>query len=353
MLGLTAHSTEPTRQDGGTVTAFPAIDISFSGDHSRIPGFARAAEERGVEGFFVPEAQNDPFISLTLAATSTDRIRLGTGVAIAFARTPMTMAYSAYHLHRISGGRAILGLGPQIKPHIAYRYGMPWSHPAERMREYVLALRAIWGSWQTGEPLDFHGEFYKHTLMPPLFSPGPLEAGNPSIWLAAVGPRMVEVAATAADGLLTHPLISPSYLRDVVLSRIAQCRTDAGKLDEPYTLASMVMVTTGRTEDELRAAIAGTRRQIGFYASTPAYEPVLAHHGWSALHDEARSLTKAGRWSELADLIDDEILHTFAVVGDVDTVRSGLRDRFGGLVERLTLSLPYRIADEVILDIAS
>jgi probable F420-dependent oxidoreductase len=328
------------------------VDVSFHGDHQRIPGLARAAEERGIGGFFVPEALNDPFISLTLAATTTTRLRLGTGVAIAFARTPMTMAYSAYHLHRISGGRAILGLGTQIKPHIAYRYGMPWSRPAARMREYVQALREIWRSWQTGEPLDFRGEFYTHTLMPPLFSPGPLGFAGPPVWLAAVGPLMVDVAATVADGLLTHPLISRSYLQHAVLPRITRCRTAAGMHDEPYTLASMIMVATGRTDDELRAAVAGTRRQIGFYASTPAYEPVLAHHGWSALHEDARTLTKSGRWAELEALIDDEVLHTFAVVGELDGIRVELRERFAGLVERVSLSLPYPADDELLLAIA-
>ncbi len=328
------------------------IDVSFHGDHRRIPALARAAEERGINGFFVPEGQNDPFISLTLAATSTARLRLGTGVAIAFARTPMTMAYSAYHLHRISEGRAILGLGTQIKPHIAYRYGMPWSRPAARMREYVHALRAIWHAWQTGGVLDFRGEFYTHTLMPPLFSPGPLGFTSPPIWLAAVGPLMVDVAATAADGLLTHPLISRTYLQDAVVSRVARCRAEAGLSDEPYTLAAMIMVATGRTDTELRDAIAGTRRQIGFYASTPAYEPVLAHHGWSALHDEARALTKTGRWDELESLIDDDMLNMFAVVGELDRVRVELRERFAGLVARVSLSLPYPVEDELLLSIA-
>jgi probable F420-dependent oxidoreductase len=335
------------------MSAAPAVDISFHGDQQRIPDFARAAEERGVDGLFVPEAQNDPFISLTLAAAATTRLQLGTGVAIAFARTPMTMAYSAYHLHRVSGGRLILGLGSQIKPHIAYRYGMPWSHPARRMNEYLLAMRAIWRTWQAGDALDFRGEFYTHTVMPPLFSPGPLDFASPPIWLAAVGPRMVDVAATAADGLLTHPLISQRYLRDVVLPRVAASRLRAGTADDPYQLASMAMVTTGRTDEELRAAIAGTRRQIGFYASTPAYLPVLEHHGWPALHDAARALTKADRWSELADLIDDTVLHTFAVVGDLPSVRVGLRERFGGLVDRVTLSMPYPAADELALDIAT
>ena len=328
------------------------IDISFHGDHQHIATFSAAADEHGIAGFFVPEASNDPFISLTLAACATQRIQLGTGVAIAFARTPMTTAYSSYHLHRVSGGRTILGLGSQIKPHISYRYGMPWSQPAERMREYVLALRAIWQSWQTGEALDFRGEFYTHTLMPPLFSPGPLDFANPPIWLAGVGPRMVDVAASVADGLLCHPLISRSYLEVVLLPRIARQR-DGGTGSEPFTMATMAMVAAGRSEDELCAAIAGTRQQIGFYASTPAYEPVLAHHGWTALHEEARALTKSGRWSDLASLVDDDVLNTFAVVGDVEAVRSGLRERFAGLVDRVTLSMPYRAADDLVLALAA
>lgn len=323
------------------------VDISFHGPDERTASIARAGEQRGVTGFFVPEGTKDPFLSLTLASTSTERLRLGTGVAVAFGRTPMSMAYSAYHLHRISGGRTILGLGSQIKPHIAYRFGMPWSRPADRMREYVAALRAIWHAWQTGDRLDFRGDFYTHTLMPPLLSPGPLGFESPPIWLAAVGPKMIEVAAATADGLIAHPLVSQSYLRDVL--RPGVCQSNG---ERPFTLAAMIMVAAGRTDEEVSAAIAGTRRQIGFYASTPAYEPVLAHHGWSALHDEARALTKAGRWDELPDLVDDTVLTTFAVVGDIATVRRELVARFAGLADRVVLSLPYPADDEMPLAIA-
>jgi probable F420-dependent oxidoreductase len=329
------------------------IDVSYHGPDDRTAALAHAAEECGIGGFFVPEGTQDPFISLTLASASTSTLQLGTGVSIAFGRTPMSMAYSAYHLHRVSGGRTILGLGSQIKAHIAYRYGMPWSRPAARMREYVAALRSIWHSWQTGEPLDFRGEFYTHTLMPPLLSPGPLGFDSPQIWLGAVGPKMVEAAGAVADGLIAHPLLSSSYLRDVLGPGVTRSRAGAGNSDRAFTLAAMVMVASGRTEQELDAAVAGTRRQIGFYASTPAYVPVLAHHGLSALHGEARSLTKAGRWDELASLIDDSILNTFAVVGDVAGVRSELVRRFGGLADRVILSLPYPAADELSLAIAA
>ena len=165
----------------------PAPDIAFHGAPERIAAVAREAEERGhVRGLFVAEAAHDPFIALTLASTVTSRIELGTSIAVAFARTPMELAYSAYDLQRLTGGRLVLGLGSQIKPHITRRYAMPWSDPAGRMREYVEALRAIFASWQTGEPLEFAGEHYRHTLMPPLFSPGPLDVASPRIWLAAV-----------------------------------------------------------------------------------------------------------------------------------------------------------------------
>jgi probable F420-dependent oxidoreductase len=324
------------------------VDVTFHGTHDRIAGFARRAQEHGVAGLFVAEAYDDPFISLTLAAAETTSLQLGTGVAIAFARTPMTMAYSAYHLHRVTGGRAILGLGSQIKPHVVYRYGMPWSRPAARMAEFVAAVRAVWHTWQTGEPLAFRGEFYRHTLMPPLFSPGPLGFASPPIWLAAVGPRMVDVAATAADGLLCHPLTSVGYLRDVLLPRVAPRRA----ADDSFTVAGMAMVATGRTESELANAIAATRAQIGFYASTPAYEPVLAHHGWSELHTEARTLTKTGRWAELPGLVDDEVLAAFAVVGEPAAARAALQERYAGLVDRVSLSMPYQPDEELTLALA-
>ena len=330
------------------------IDLAFHGDPRRIAAAARAIEQRGrVGGLFVAEARHDPFLSLTLAASATTRLQLGTSIAIAFARTPMSMAYSAYDLHRIAEGRTILGLGTQIEPHIKYRYGMPWSAPAARMTEYVAALRAIWHSWETGATLDFRGDFYTHTLMPPLFRPDPLGHPAPPIWLAGVGKKMISTAGAVADGLIGHPLISQSYLRDVVSPIVHAGRSAAGRDGAPFTFATMAMVATGRTEESLREAVAGTRRQIGFYASTPAYRPVLDHHGWGDLHDEAHALSKQGRWSELGDLVDDDVLTTFAVVGDVEVVGRALRERFGGLAERVTLSIPYDADDQLGPDIAA
>jgi len=331
----------------------PRPDIAFHGGPERIAALAREAERRGhVGGLFVAEAAHDPFVALTMASTATERIELGTSIAVAFARTPMELASSAYDLQRLTGGRFVLGLGSQIKPHITRRYAMPWSDPAGRMREYIEALRAIFTSWQTGDPLTFEGEHYQHTLMPPLFSPGPLEVPSPRIWVAAVGPRMVEVAGNVADGIICHPLLSRSYLAEVLAPGIAAARERSGRT-EPFEFSTLVMVATGRTEEALGAAITGVRQQIGFYASTPAYAPVLEHHGWGDLHAEAHALTKQSRWDELAGLVDDEVLSTFAVVGELDEVGPAFRARFAGLADRVTVSMPYDADELLALDIVA
>lgn len=329
-----------------------STDIAFHGGPEEIASLVEAAEASGkVRGLFVAEAAHDPFIALALAAVASERIELGTSVAVAFARTPMELAYSAYDLQRLSAGRLVVGLGSQIKPHITRRYAMPWSRPAERMREYVQALRAIWSSWQTGEPLSFEGEFYQHTLMPPLFSPGALEVPSPRVWVAAVGPLMVEVAGAVADGIICHPLLSRSYLEEVLAPGVRAARSAQGRDGDPFEFSTLVLVATGRTEEQLAAAVAGVRHQIGFYASTPAYAPVLEHHGWGELHRDAHALTKANRWSELGSLIDDTILETFAVVGEIEQVGQGFRERFRGLADRATTSMPYDADDRLALDV--
>lgn len=332
----------------------PTPDIAFHGGPERIADLAREAEQRGhVRGLFVAEAAHDPFIALTMASTAAKRIELGTSIAVAFARTPMELAYSAYDLQRLTGGRFVLGLGSQIKPHITRRYAMPWSDPALRMREYVGALRAIWASWQTGERLSFEGDYYQHTLMPPLFSPGPLEVPDPRIWLAAVGPKMVEAAGATADGIICHPLLSRGYLEEVLAPQVASARAANERSSEPFEFSTLVMVATGRTEEALAEAVTGVRKQIGFYASTPAYAPVLEHHGWGDLHTEANALTKANRWDDLASLVDQEVLRTFAVVGELAEVGPAFRQRFAGLADRATVSMPYDADDLLALDIVA
>jgi probable F420-dependent oxidoreductase len=308
---------------------------------------AARAEALGLSGFMVPETRHDAFVSLALAASSTASIDIGTSVAIAFARTPMTTAISAYDIQRLSGGRTVLGLGSQIRPHITHRYGMPWSRPAARMREFVGAMRAIWASWENGTRLDFRGDFYTHTLMTPMFDPGPVPGGPPRVLVAAVGERMTRVAAEVADGLICHPLSTPDYLRDRIAPVVEEARpAERGEADG-FEFAGMVMVATGRTEPAMHEAIRRTREQIAFYASTPAYLPILEHHGWGPLQGELNALSKRGAWSEMADLISDDILDAIAVVGPPDEVGAAVARRFGGLLGRVSLSLPYQAGAEL------
>ncbi|MEZ0578064.1 TIGR03617 family F420-dependent LLM class oxidoreductase [Nocardioides sp. MH1] len=328
------------------------IDLTYHGEPAGIAAVARSVEERAPgSALYVPEGAHDAFVYMALAADGTSRIQLGTSIALAFARSPMAMAYPAWDLQRLSRGRFVLGIGSQIKPHIERRYSMPWSRPADRMREYVAALRAIFHTWQTGEPLDFRGDFYTHTLMPPLLNPGPVSA-PPPIWLAGVGPRMIEAAGAVADGFMCHPLLSQNYLRDMIRPGLDAGRATADS-DRDFIVTAMAMVATGRTEEELATAVAGTKRQIGFYASTPAYKPVLDHHGWGDLHAEAHALTKQGRWSELGGLIDDEVLGTLAVVAEMPDAGAAVRARFEGLASRVILSIPYATDPTFGLDIVT
>jgi probable F420-dependent oxidoreductase len=303
---------------------------------------ARAIEEAGYDGLWVGETKHEPFLQVLQAADATERVTIGTGIAIAFARTPMTLANAAFDLALYSQGRFVLGLGSQVKPHIERRFSMPWSHPAARMRELVLALRAIWAAWQDGEPLAFRGEFYTHTLMTPFFSPEPHQYGPPPVYLAGVGERMTEVAGEVCDGFLFHAFTTDRYLREVTLPALRRGRTKSGieGLDG-FTRAGPAFVCTGRDDTELDAAIKGTKEQIAFYASTPAYRPVLDLHGWGDLQPELTRLSKEGRWSEMGDAVDDDVLRAFAVVGEPSAVGKELTERWAGVATRITLYATY------------
>lgn len=320
-------------------------DFMFAGDPSGVTATAAAAEAACVDGFLVPETSHDAFLALAVAATATSRIQLGSAVAIAFARSPMTVATCGYDLQRLSGGRLLLGLGPQVRPHITHRYGMPWSRPAARMREFVMAVRAIWSSWQEGARLDFRGDFYTHTLMTPMFDPGPLRHGNPQIFLAAVGPEMTQVAGEVADGLICHPLTTPQYLSGSMLPLLSAARNGtAGAARRDFPIAGEVLVATGSSEQELSAAIAATRRQVAFYASTPAYRAILDHHGWGDLQTELNVLSKRGAWATMTELVSDEMLETFAVVAEPAAVGERVTRRFAGLLDRVVLIFPRQPA---------
>jgi probable F420-dependent oxidoreductase len=307
---------------------------------------ARTAEEVGYDGIWSAETSHDPFLPLVLAAEHTQRIQLGTGIAVAFARNPMNLAMMANDLQTLSEGRFMLGLGSQIKPHIEKRFSMPWSHPAPRMRELVLAIRAIWSSWSDGSRLAFRGEFYRHTLMTPMFDPGPNPFGNPRIFLAAVGELMTEVAGEVGDGMLAHGFTTERYLREVTVPALERGLATSGRVRSDVQISYPGLVVTGADEAGFVAAAKAVKSQLAFYGSTPAYRPVLELHGWGDLQPELNTLSKRGAWDEMAELIDDDMLNTFAVVGELDDIAGLVLDRFSGVVDRFNFYAPYRMEPE-------
>jgi len=304
---------------------------------------AKELEDLGYDGLLTAETAHDAFLPIALAAEHTDRIELGTGIVVAFARTPMVLAYTANDLQQMSKGRFILGLGSQIKPHIEKRFSMEWSHPARRMREYILALRAIWSSWNEQTPLKFEGEFYRHTLMTPFFAPQPNPYGAPKVFLAAVGERMTEVAGEVADGIIIHGFTTERYVKEVTLPAIERGLKKAGRDRSTFEISGPLFVVTGTNEKELTDAERGTKQQIAFYGSTPAYRGVLELHGWGDLQTELNALSKQGEWVKMGELIDDDILRTFAVVAEPQGVADELKRRYAGVVDRCSFYAPYRI----------
>jgi probable F420-dependent oxidoreductase len=320
------------------------IDASLGADLEAAPEAAARIEREGYGGVWVGEAAHDPFLLCLRAAGGTSTATIGTSVAIAFARTPLTLAAPAFDLARFSQGRFILGLGSQVKGHVERRFSMPWSHPAPRMRELILAMRAIWARWQDGTPLDFRGEFYTHTLMTPHFSQEPHAYGPPPIYLAGVGERMTEVAGEVADGFFPHPFTTARYVHEVTIPALRRGRAKAGKDGMAgFAICGQSMIAVGRTEEELAKAVHGTRRQIAFYASTPAYRPVLDLHGFGDIQPELTALSKQGRWREMTGLITDDILREFAVTGTPEEVGKGLQAKLGDVFDRTILYTPYTI----------
>ncbi|HET9077431.1 MAG TPA: LLM class F420-dependent oxidoreductase [Acidimicrobiales bacterium] len=318
------------------------VDGGIGSDLAGAARAARQAEEAGYDAVWSAETGHDPLMPLLIAAEHTERITLGTAIVVAFGRSPMTLAHQGWDLNTYSRGRMILGLGSQIKPHIERRYSMPWSHPAPRMKEFISAMRAIWDCWQNGTKLDFRGEFYTHTLMTPFFHPGPSEYGPPRVFLAAVGEGMTKVAAEVADGLLVHGFTTERYLREVTIPTVEHARKAAGRTLADFQFSYPAFVVTGDSEEELAEAERGTRKQIAFYGSTPAYRGVLDLHGWGDLQTELNTLSKQGKWDEMGELISDDVLDAFAVRGTPEEIPALLHQRFGDIVDRLSLYMPYK-----------
>jgi len=326
------------------------IDFPLFGSHEAGTA-ARRIEAAGFDGCFTFEGPRDPFFPLLLAAQETERLELATAIAIAFARSPMLLANIGNDLHELSGGRFILGLGSQIKPHIEKRFSMPWSHPAARMRELVLAIRAIWAAWEGTAKLDFRGEFYRHTLMTPMFNPGPNPHGNPKIFVAGVGPRMTETAGEVADGIFLHPFNTPEFVRDTTLPAIERGLARAGRDRADFEISYFVMVATGHDDESLERADLQVRGQIAFYGSTPAYRGVLESKGYGDLQPELNRLSKLGQWTQMTALIPDDLMESIAICGEPSTIAARIVERCGPLAARVSLMAAYAPDPDQWLDV--
>ena len=295
-------------------------------------------EAAGYDGAFSFEAKHDPFVTLAVAAEHTTNLQLGTGIAIAFARNPMNLANLGYDLQSVSGGRFVLGLGTQVRPHIEKRFSATWSHPAARLREMVLAIRAIWDSWEHGTPLAFEGRFYRHTLMIPAFDPGPNPYGPPPILTGGFGPAMTRMAGEVADGFIAHPFQTRESLLENVLPALHEGLDLAGRNRRDLEVVCATLVVTADDEEQFEASNAAARKQLAFYGSTPAYRSTLDCHGLGHLHAELNARSKAGAWDEMAALIPDEFLDAVAVVGERRQIAEQIRARLDGVADAVSLT---------------
>lgn len=301
-----------------------------------VPAIARAAEAIGFDALWSTETMHDPFLPGALAAEHTARLRFGTAVAIAFARSPATLAYTAWDLAEASGGRFMLGLGTQVKAHVERRFGMPWPQSVVgKLREQIGAIRAFWQTWQTGAKLDYRGGYYKLSLMSPFFNPGPIKYPSIPIFIAGVNTGLARLAGETADGFLVHPFHTPRYLSEVLLPAIAEGTARAGRSRDDVQVSATAFVVTSPEEDFF------VRSQIAFYASTPSYRPVMALHGWEPVAEELSALASRGKWNEMPALVGDEMLATFAVIAAADDLPAALSARYQTLVDRLALYSPF------------
>ncbi len=310
-------------------------------DLNTVPDYARKLESIGYDCLWTSETKHDPFLPLAVAATATSSIKLGTSIAVAFPRSPMITAYTAWDLQKASAGRFILGLGSQVKAHNEHRFSVKFESPGPKLREVVLALRAIWDSWQNGTPLRFAGQFYKFDLMTPFFNPGPIALPKIPVFIAGVNHYMCRMAGEVCDGLHVHPFHTPKYLREYVHPAVDEGLRASGRSRQDFSYTTAVFVVVGDTDRERAHNEQMVKQQISFYASTRTYEPVLSSHGWEAVIPELHHKSLAGDWKGMAQLITDEMLDAIAVSGTYETVGKKLRERYAGLLDRIALYQPY------------
>lgn len=308
---------------------------------AEIPELSKKAEEYGFGCFWVNETKHDPFVQLALAAANTKRIQIGTSIALAFTRSPTTLAYAAWDLQRLSEGRLILGLGSQVKGHIERRFGMKWESPAPKMKEVVLALRAVWKSWQTGEGLDFEGRFFKLDLMTPFFSPGPVDEPKIPVYIAGVNEGMCRVVGELGDGLHVHPLHTVKYLSEVLTPAVMKGLQKSGRKREEVSVAASVFAAVGENRREIDNVRESYREQIAFYASTRTYRRLMELHGWGDVCDRLHEHSVRGEWDKMASEVSEEMMDEFVVEGPWGDMGRLLQERYGSLVDRVRLYLPF------------
>ncbi len=301
---------------------------------------AALAESVGLDAVLVEETKDDPFQLLALGASTTERIQLGTSVAMAFPRSPTITAMSAWSLQKLSQGRFVLGLGTQVRAHIQRRYGFEWSAPAPWTRDYVNAMRAVWDCWQNGTPLDFESEHYNLNLMVPLFNPGPIDHPKIPVHIAAIGPHMCAVAGEVADGVRLHPVCTPRFIDEEVLPNVARGAARSNRDVDEVEICMKPLIGTAPDTDALERVIRTVRARVAFYLSTPSYRRTFELHGWGDIAREASTLSRENRWEELPGLVDDEMLHTVATVGTYAEIGAKLRERYVGRVDRIEFSIP-------------
>jgi probable F420-dependent oxidoreductase len=320
------------------------LDAGLAVEGKHLPGIdevAKAAEDLSFAGLWTSETKHDSFLPLAVAATGTERLSLGNSVAIAFSRSPMVTAQLAWDLQDLSDGRFILGLGTQVKAHITRRFSMPWDKPAARLRDYVLALRAIWGSFQNEGSLKYEGKFYQHTLMTPFFNPGPIDHPEIPIYIAGVNTRLARLAGELCDGFHVHPFHTPEYVRQVVEPAVKEGAEAEGRAPSDVELATSVFVITGDSGEAIEQQREKMRAQAAFYASTPTYRTVLDVHGWGEVGERLGGLAREKKWDEMPKQITDEMLHAFAVEAAPDEVGPALVERYEGLIDRVALYVPF------------
>jgi len=316
--------------------------LGTEGDYLKdIDRTASAAEDLGFAGLWTSETKHDGFLPLAIAANETHEMELGTSVAIAFSRSPMQTAQTAWDLQNLSEGRFLLGLGTQVKAHITRRFSMPWDRPAARLREYILAVREIWKSFQTEGSLDFEGEFYRHTLMTPFFNPGPIEHPEIPVYIAGVNTRLAKLAGETCNGFHVHPFHSPEYVRQTVKPAIAEGADEADRDPDEVVLATSAFVVSAKSTEEAAEQRESVRAQISFYASTPTYRTVLESHGWQGVGERLGAMAREKKWREMPALISDEMLEAFAVEAAPDELGPALKARYEGLIDRVALYLPF------------